>query len=385
MRGKMYRLAALAEAMLMAFTAFPAMAATKKIQSINIKFTIEGYDDYGTPEITASTSSELYSVGSVDLESSYEEDDDDDTVSKSDITDNTYVVEASAEDGYLFYVTKASQVHLSGGGATYVKASRTDGGSTLRITVKFSKLETVCGQTANVSWGENGRLSWDAAINAKQYKLIIYNQDKKGAGKTVYTGYTTYDFRPLMTSAGSYYVKVKPMAEGDYVAEGTDSDTLTVNAEQAAQYKAAYGVQTEMVTSGDGTGPTSMSIKYLNTGWKEDNSGWWYQNNDGSYIQYNWLQQGNDWYFFNSEGYMAANAVIQWGKNYYYVGNDGKMVMNADIPDGRKAGADGILIGTATKSDTVVSIGNGSEEASSVGPTIDPEKAKKGLGYFAQE
>lgn len=41
--------------------------------------------------------------------------------------------------------------------------------------------------------------------------------------------------------------------------------------------------------------------------WKQDDTGWWYQNDDGSYITNDWLKDENgDWYHFDDKGYMQT-------------------------------------------------------------------------------
>ena len=62
--------------------------------------------------------------------------------------------------------------------------------------------------------------------------------------------------------------------------------------------------------------------------WKQDDSGWWYQNNDGSYISNQWFQDfDGKWYYLNESGYMLTNG---------------------SAPDGRSVGADGIWLETVT-------------------------------------
>lgn len=348
-------------AAILTIMSIPVFAATNKISSVSIKFTVEGYNEDGSPNIEASTSGSHYSVGSVDLEES--SDDSSDTVDM-DYANAKYGVDLSADDDYAFYITKASQVKLSGGGAKYVKASRLDNGTTLHVVVKFDKLNDFCGDVTEATWDNDGKLIWNAAQNAKQYKLSVYGNNKV-VGSSIYTGATTYDCKPLMLEAGEYYVRITPETE-DKKGDTERTDSFTVTEEMAAKNKAAYGLQKESFTTGDGTGPTSISWRVLNAGWKQDANGWWYQNDSGDYVQYNWIQSGNDWYFFNSDGYMVTNTAVQWGKSKYYFDESGKMVTNALIPDGRKAGADGALSGKATDSTKVTNLY--SEETSLIGP-----------------
>lgn len=94
--------------------------------------------------------------------------------------------------------------------------------------------------------------------------------------------------------------------------------------------------------------------------WRQDATGWWYQNDDGSwtanawsshngfwyhfdtngYMQTGWLKDGNTWYYLKDSGAMAAN---EWVGNYYLNGS-GSMLTNTYTPDGYYVGSDGAWI-----------------------------------------
>lgn len=328
--------------------------ASEKITRVFVDFTIEGYDEQGYPEITAEVpSSAHYSCGTADMEEEYmdEPDNDDDDYDSSIVTraksaaEENYIIEFTAEDGYTFYLTKADQVKLSGAGAKYVKASRLDNGTTLRLTFQLTKLEDVCSPVEAAVWVGDGKASWDSAHNAVRYKLTLSRSG--GGSKTYYTGGTTYDFKPVMTKPGDYFLKVTPLSRSDYRAEHAEAGSFHVTKEMADTYSAAYGVETEsrVLDGTEGGGPGTVEVIYKNTGWKQDEVGWWYQNDDGSYLQYDWTQLNGDWYFFGSDGYMVTDKVIRYGNDSYYMAPDGKMAVSQAVPDGRKAGADGILTG----------------------------------------
>lgn len=57
--------------------------------------------------------------------------------------------------------------------------------------------------------------------------------------------------------------------------------------------------------------------------WKQDEKGYWYQNDDGSYPKDCWQEIGGKQYYFGSDGYMFANTTT---------------------PDGKQVGADGALV-----------------------------------------
>lgn len=88
---------------------------------------------------------------------------------------------------------------------------------------------------------------------------------------------------------------------------------------------------------------TSGAQSAVTEGWKQDATGWWYQNADGSYPANAWKQVNGKWYYFEANGYMAAN---KWINGTYYVGGDGAMLVNTTTPDGYQVGADGAWIQT---------------------------------------
>lgn len=67
------------------------------------------------------------------------------------------------------------------------------------------------------------------------------------------------------------------------------------------------------------TAPVSAS-----QGWNKNNTGWWWENADGSYPAAEWLQTGNTWYHFDGNGYMQTGWV-KVGTTWYYMNSDGAM------------------------------------------------------------
>jgi len=52
--------------------------------------------------------------------------------------------------------------------------------------------------------------------------------------------------------------------------------------------------------------------------WKQNTSGWWYENDDGSYPSNQWKQVDGKWYYFNSSGYMVTGWQTIGGAQYYF-------------------------------------------------------------------
>lgn len=80
--------------------------------------------------------------------------------------------------------------------------------------------------------------------------------------------------------------------------------------------------------------------------WKQDQVGWWYQNEDGSYAKDGWAHIDNVWYWFDEAGYMETGWISDNG-NYYYLVESGGMAANTDLViDGLhyRFGSDGAML-----------------------------------------
>lgn len=77
----------------------------------------------------------------------------------------------------------------------------------------------------------------------------------------------------------------------------------------------------------------SNSVTALAGQWRQDESGWWYQEDDGSFPKSCWKDVGGKQFYFNEDGYMLANTVTPDG---YVIGGNGEQVKNNinlwDIP-----------------------------------------------------
>lgn len=60
-------------------------------------------------------------------------------------------------------------------------------------------------------------------------------------------------------------------------------------------------------------------------GWKHDEHGWWFRNEDGSFLTNGWYWIGSAWYHFDASGYM--NTGWFWDNGWCWLGdqNDGSM------------------------------------------------------------
>lgn len=65
-------------------------------------------------------------------------------------------------------------------------------------------------------------------------------------------------------------------------------------------------------------------------GWTEDQNGWWYQREDGSWPAQEWMQdETGTWYYFEKDGYMLTDAVTPDGCR---LGVDGRLEEGTAIP-----------------------------------------------------
>lgn len=67
--------------------------------------------------------------------------------------------------------------------------------------------------------------------------------------------------------------------------------------------------------------------------WQQDQTGWWYQNDNGSYSTNQWQEISGRWYYFESSGYMKTGWLESAGK-WYFLGSDGSMFSSGLSPEG---------------------------------------------------
>lgn len=70
-----------------------------------------------------------------------------------------------------------------------------------------------------------------------------------------------------------------------------------------------------------------MTMTALAGQWRQNNIGWWYQNDDGGNTAGGWQWIDGKCYYFNSDGYMLANMRTPDG---YLVGMDGAWITDVE-------------------------------------------------------
>ena len=99
----------------------------------------------------------------------------------------------------------------------------------------------------------------------------------------------------------------------------------------------------------DANGRYDSGKTQVTEGWKKNETGYWYQNADGTYPESTWKKIDGNWYYFNASGYrttgwlligvdwyyMHDNGVMaadEWvDDNKYYVGSNGKWIRDAKL------------------------------------------------------
>lgn len=359
-RGQ-YGMGAAAAAALLAAASPLTVLGAAEIRSVSLEFTLEGWNEDGTPSIEADTNGTKYGVEGFytaeefnDLWGELNESEDDEqpdtayrymnwNVTYSAIGDQSeivYVVLLEAGEGNTFYANE-SEIRCYGLGAQCVAAERMNDRELLAAYVKFGDLDDQLGEMGEISWEGNGRARWPEVPGAARYELKL---EQPSTGLTLAKGKTTsgtsYDLAPFMQQEGGYICQVRAVSASGETGEWKSSPAYTATAQTAADNRSRYALISQ---GGAGNGPEGNPV-YMNTGWQQGAGGaWWYRETDGGYPQNNWLEEDGSWYFFDENGYMKTNAYVQWEKKNYYVGEDGRMAVNSQTPDGRVAGMDGSL------------------------------------------
>ena len=64
--------------------------------------------------------------------------------------------------------------------------------------------------------------------------------------------------------------------------------------------------------------------------WVQDGTGWWYQEDNGSYPAGTWSYINDAWYYFDGSGYMLTGW--QWiGGTWYYLQSNGTVAANRRV------------------------------------------------------
>ena len=203
---------------------------------------------------------------------------------------------------------------------------------------------------------------------------------------------------PIPSMVTESYVMITHQSEG-YQNEVSYSKILGTGAEKYTTVSCSHfstfvlefteSIPAESNNSGsdsdsDDSDMDSIKITTTDSGnrgtWKQDERGWWFRRNDGSWPRSEWLEcvwNGvSSWYYFNSEGYVSAGWFTdtdgqryflhdqhdgkfgymytgwnQIGESWYYFNTEtgdgrskGSLLMNGMTPDGYEVGEDGAWV-----------------------------------------
>ena len=85
--------------------------------------------------------------------------------------------------------------------------------------------------------------------------------------------------------------------------------TMSISTHTEAETNTAGSTLGKETTAEDGI----ATYAKVQEGWKQDNTGWWYQYSNGTYPKSTWRQIKGKWYYFNSNGYWVNNNKHETG------------------------------------------------------------------------
>lgn len=321
-RGKKWVLRAVLAGLLGSMMVMPSMAATKKkITSVEVVVEpeIEIGESYGDETINIKVrGSDKYYYDSYEVQNQGFE------WLETDVPE--IIIYLNAQDGYYFALTKASDVTLKG--ATYVKATKQQSSTILKLQVKLPSLEETVDEVDTVYLDESGFASWKPVRGAGSYEVRLYRNDTSTGAVAHTTQDNFYDFRAKMKREGNYYAKVRPINKinASNKGEWVESADFYLTKDMAAAIR--EGTSPEMFTNFE-------AVEGITGEWKGDEmSGWWYEHSDGTYKTNGWELIDGEWYFFDGDGYMQTGWIDWDGKEYYCDDDTGAMLTQTTTPDG---------------------------------------------------
>ncbi len=290
----------------------PVYAATKKkITSVKVDITanIQPETRYGEEDIEIDVGNGHYSYDYYEIEN--------DGFEWSVDEVPVITIYLSASEDYYFSLTKASAVKLTG--AAYVKATKEDSSQTLALQVQLDPMEEQVADLENVTLTDSGYVYWDEAMGAGSYDLRVYRNGNIVGTTEISVEGTEYNLKDYMNRAGTYSVKIRGCnkIKPENKSEWFDTESVTISSERANEIRNGISFS-----------------RPLNGEWMKDETGWWYQMEDGSYTTEGWQYIDDKWYFFNENGYMLTGWVEWNGVEYYCNEKTGALLTNTVTPDG---------------------------------------------------
>ena len=313
--------------------------ASEKEKISNVKINLTGEEplageDIGSISATVSSSA-YYEIASSDDVYYTNEDDDIWERGTTPVVRVELTAKTVGDKEYYFSSMSKSKISISGMHGEYKSSKVMDGGSTLRVDIRLRK---VAGDLTDIeeNYWDGKTAVWTEIDDADKYEVKLYR-----GTRTVTTVTTTghrYNFYPYMTSVGDYSFKVRAISnsDGEKSAWTELSDEFYIS---SGNVYTGSGVGTNpgggSGTPGNSAGPGAGTG---NTGWNQNQLGWWYMMADGNPVRANWLLVDNNWYYFDGNGYMTTGLQLVGGRWFYLNpttnGSTGAMLTGVQVING---------------------------------------------------
>lgn len=220
---------------------------------------------------------------------------------------------------YFLASYKESNVKVSGG--TFVSARRD--GDDLVITLRVKPVKGDYDAPKDAYWNEKnlGEARWEKPENDSGFYEVQLYRDEKSVYKVSKTSSRTYNFYPYMTEAGDYSFRVRTIP-GDSTQSkyGKKSDWVDSGDLQ---------ITDRYVSDGKGQQSANPSVKkgtQEQVGWFQEGDVWSYRYPNGSLCRNGWTDIDGLWYYFDENGAMLTGWQ-QIGGVYYYLHSNGQMAL----------------------------------------------------------
>ena len=241
----------------------------------------------------------------------------------------------------------------------------------------YGDYEDYCKNNGALMWQytSSGTVQGISSANVDMNKLLkdfIIDESNNSSGSTVISGWKEIDGKTYYYTNGKKntgWIKV----DGSWYymdANGVMQTNCWISGVYYLKSDGKMAVS-EWVDNGryyvDANGVWVPGKTKDTAGWKEDGTGKWYQNTDGTRIKNQLKQIDGKWYYFNASGYvtkgwqringswyyMDANGVMMtncWISGVYYLKSDGRMAVSEWVDNGRYyVDANGVWVPGKTK------------------------------------
>lgn len=342
----------------------PAMAATKPIDSVEIKITTSGIeagsDDWEFNVDCKGTGIEFDDYDDVEVTNAPEDGEawGDDIKPKA-----TIKVHARYDDEYKFIASEFEKedvivtVDGSSEGFTYKVSEKS---KYITVTVTLDELEYPDDywetelELEDLEWDSDTAIAtWEENENANYYEYKLY-RGSSSLTSVEKTEDTEIDLAEYFTKKGEYKLRVRAVYDSKRKGEWVDEE-LDVDSDEAEDIYATSGSSSSSgSTSKPSSKPSSSTVNlpsYVVKGnWGTKNGKWTFKDNKGVAYKNMWAavynpyantaagQQAFDWFYFDGNGYMVTGWIKDGGLYYYCSpksdGTQGRMVTGWELVDG---------------------------------------------------